>query len=85
MASPRPPAQPPSTTPGVFDNYDALSAAVVDWNNDQTLAESTHGHISVWDTSRVDDMHELFAGTDGANNAFNGDISAWVSLTLTCV
>ena len=77
MSSPHPPAQPPSTTPGVFHNYSTLSAAVTKWNTDQTLSESIHGHVSGWDTSRVEDMHELFAGIGSASNPFNDDISAW--------
>ena len=57
--------------PGVFIDGASLKAAVAD----VTTAEATHGPISGWDVSRVDDMTELL-DIDGAST-FNEAIGAW--------
>ena len=41
---------------GAFGDGAALQAAVDAWVADPATAEATHGSISGWDTSRVDDM-----------------------------
>ena len=41
---------------GAFGDRAALKAAVDAWVADPAAAEATHGSISGWDTSRVDDM-----------------------------
>ena len=56
----------------------ALKAAVDQWIADKTAAEGTHGAISEWDVSRVDDLSELFVGT-----TFNDDIGAWDTSKVT--
>ena len=73
-ASP-PPSPPPSAAEvsGVFKTKDELRAAVVDWVSDATAAEATHGHISGWDVSQVEDMTEIFKDA----STFNEDISGW--------
>jgi len=43
------------------------------WLGDESTTISKYGHISIWDTSNVTDMSEMF---DGANN-FNQDIGGW--------
>ena len=48
---------------GVFEDKATLSAAVSDWIANETTAEATHGAISGWDTSRVDDLVDLFRWT----------------------
>ena len=47
---------------GPFRDRAALKAAVDAWVADPAAAEATHGSISGWDTSRVDDLSELFRG-----------------------
>ena len=44
---------------GVFEDRPTLGFAVSDWVSNAATAEETHGAISGWDTSRVDDMSEL--------------------------
>ena len=41
---------------GAFGGRAELQAAVGEWVADPAAAEATHGSISGWDTSRVDDM-----------------------------
>ena len=85
-----------SEVPGVFDTRTELKAAVDEWIADATAAEATHGHISGWDVSRVDDLSELFAGTCDSPSTcgchmwqcltpslFNDDISAWDTAKAT--
>ena len=47
---------------GAFGDRAALKAAVDAWVADPAAAEATHGSISEWDTSRIDDMTWLFHG-----------------------
>ena len=61
--------------PGVFFDGDSLKAAVAD----VTAAEATHGSISGWDVSQVDNMDNLFEG----KGSFNGDISKWDTGSVT--
>ena len=56
-----------------------IQVAVDTWISSPTIAESTYGHISTWDTSRVTNMFTLF---DGATN-FNDDISNWDTSNVT--
>ena len=43
------------------------------WRRDRAAAEARYGHISLWNTSAVTDMHELF----GDASDFRDDISQW--------
>jgi len=52
---------------------DSIKSAVALWYSNRAAAESQHGHISAWDTSRVTVMRELFRGF----GEFNEDISKW--------
>ncbi len=56
-----------------------IYAAVDLWLSDQSLAESTYGHISNWDVSNVTDMSSLFLDSP----LFNGDISNWDTSSVT--
>ena len=70
---PSPPSLPPPPPKGVFEDKATLSAAVSDWIANEATAEDTHGEISVWDTSRVDDMSFLFR----SKTTFNAQIGGW--------
>lgn len=61
------------------DNHAELKTAVDAWINNRETAESVYGHISVWVTTNVDDMHRLFIG----ENSFNDDISSWDTSNVT--
>jgi len=52
---------------------DDIRVAVNLWCSNRAEAEQRYGHISVWDTSRVTDMRELFR----SKYDFNDDISRW--------
>ncbi len=64
-----------------------INYAVYRWITYRSSAESTYGHISTWDTSRVTDMSYLFCGRSSgycssgyytsSARYFNDDISAW--------
>ena len=63
---------------------DSLHEAVSAWLEDETSARQTYGDISVWDTSEVTDMSDLFCAHDNcgvkkksAAATFNGNLSAW--------
>jgi hypothetical protein len=43
------------------------------WRRDRAAAEARYGHISLWNTSAVTDMHELFHWAGD----FRDDISQW--------
>ena len=72
-----------------FTSKNDLQQAVDAWDADQEYflhgtgthhaTEETHGHISGWDTSRVDDMSQLFS--DKIN--FNGEIGGWDTSKVT--
>ena len=50
-----------------------VRAAVALWCSDSVECEARYGHISIWDTSRVTCMSDLFR----YQTKFNTDISAW--------
>ena len=50
-----------------------LQEAVDLWCEDREKAINKYSHISVWDTSIIDDMSELFYKKEN----FNDDISKW--------
>ena len=50
-----------------------IGDAVGLWRGDRAAAEARYGHISLWNTSAVTDMHELFAEA----RDFRDDISQW--------
>ena len=73
---------------GVFGTRAALKTAVDDF----PTSESTHGSISGWDVSRVDDLSGCcYEGSKGCGDScpgffpvgFNGDVSAWDSSRVT--
>ena len=53
------------------------------WVADRTAVEATHGPIAGWDTSRVDDVSQLFAGTSPSPSPFNGAIGGWDTSSVT--
>ena len=60
--------------------HDAVSA----WLEDEVSARQTYGDISMWDTSEVTDMSDLFCAHDNCGNnkksaaaSFNGNLSGW--------
>jgi surface protein len=50
-----------------------IRVAVRLWCRDRAVAEARYGHISLWNTSAVTDMHELFSYASD----FRDDISQW--------
>ena len=63
---------------------DTIHEAVSAWLDDEASARQTYGDISMWDTSEVTDMSDLFCAHDdcGSNKksaaaSFNGNLSAW--------
>ena len=64
---------------GAFGGRAELQAAVDAWVADPAAAEATHGSISGWDTSRVDDLSELFR----EKSAFNEAIGGWDTSKVT--
>jgi len=68
---------------------DSIRSAVALWKSDRADAESQHGHISAWDTSRVTVMRDLFMNSDLLEDEsldydgsqlvdnFNEDLSKW--------
>ena len=68
---------------GVFEDKEALSTAVSDWVANEATAKETHGAISGWDTSRVDDMSLLFYGKSGFNAQLNWDTSKVTTMSYT--
>jgi surface protein len=55
---------------------DDICEAVNAWSVDFVQAESTYGHISKWNTSKVTDMHELFKNkTNFVAGISNWDVS----------
>ena len=76
-----PPADP--LPPGAFSSWDQLYAAVDEWGRDETTAETTHGAISGWDTSRVEDMSRLFGLMSEFDTLLNWDTSRVTTLRST--
>ena len=77
---------------GAFGDRAALKAAVDAWVADTAAAEATHGSISGWDTSRVDDMsgccNEGSKGCPSSCSAlfpctFNEAIGGWDTSKVT--
>ena len=68
---------------GVFEGPATLSAAVSDWVDNEATAEATHGAISGWDTSRVDDMAVLFKDKTTFNAQLNWDTSKVTNMHRT--
>ena len=71
---------------GAFGDRAALKAAVDAWVADPATAEATHGSISGWDTSRVDDLSDLFECRPWSTRSacpFNDDIGAWDTAAVT--
>ena len=58
---------------------DELRKAVELWLSDESKAITKYGHISLWDTSNVTDMSNMFCGT----NKFNKDIGKWNTSNVT--
>ncbi len=54
-------------------NKDELKKAVDLWYEDKEIAIKYYGHISLWNTSLIDDMSSLFRD----KFRFNEDISNW--------
>ncbi|GMH63720.1 hypothetical protein TrST_g12035 [Triparma strigata] len=50
------------------------------WCEDAEAAREIYGHISIWNTSEVTDMRDLFSADEHGYEAaeqFNGDLSSW--------
>ena len=76
------PAGPPPLPAGPWTLYTSrndLYYAVNAWVADEATATETHGHISGWDTSRVNTFIFLFS--DKIN--FNGEIGGWDTSKVT--
>ena len=58
---------------------DELKEAVDLWCDDKEKALSRYGHISLWDTSLITDMSNLF----GFKRDFNDDITNWDVSSVT--
>ena len=64
---------------GAFGDRAALKAAVDAWVADPDVVEATYGSISGWDTSRVDDMFDVFRD----KITFNAAIGGWDTSQVT--
>lgn len=51
--------------------------AVMDWCGDDDAAMDIYGHISIWNTSEVTNMRDLFSADGEPVKQFNDDISRW--------
>ena len=70
--------------PAALEHSAALKSAVDTWVYYRDTAEAKYGNISGWDTSRVDDMTNLFRGKTAFNDAIGGwDTSKVRNMTLT--
>jgi len=58
---------------------DELREAVKLWLDNESQAITKYGHISLWDTSNVTDMRNIFGNT----NKFNEDIGGWDTSNVT--
>lgn len=56
-----------------------IGTAVSSWISDSTTAAATYGNISMWDTSSVTNMENLFS----FKSTFNGNIAAWNTASVT--
>jgi len=80
------PARPPPLPAGAFGDRAALRAAVHEWVANSSAAEATHGSISGWDTSRVDDMSGCWCSPtwDGFfPSGFDAQIGGWDTSKVT--
>ena len=68
---------------GVFEDKQTLITAVSDWVANEATAEETHGAISGWDTSRVDDLLDLFRFKTTFNAQLNWDTSKVTNMEAT--
>ena len=59
-------------------NQGNIQTAVNLWVSNPVTGEATYGHISIWDTSSVTNMSNLFKDT-----SFNDDISGWNTSNVT--
>ena len=77
------PAGPPPLPAAPWTLYTSqpeLQQACQEWVADEAAATATHGHISGWDTSRVDNFGNLFRNMVYPNVCyFNEDIGGWDS------
>ena len=64
---------------GYVMDDDSIRTAVAAWLADASAAETSYGHISIWDTSGVTSMRDLFNGA----SSFNEDIGAWDTSGVT--
>ncbi len=60
-------------------NKDKLQEAVDLWCENKEKALNKYGHISIWDTSLINDMKELFVNKD----YFNDNINNWNVSSVT--
>ena len=74
----------------LFETNEALQTAVDLWISDESLAISTYGHISSWDTSLITDMSNLFKFVPEfqwpggwTSSTFNENISGWNTSNVT--
>ena len=58
---------------------DELREAVKLWLDNESKAIKTYGHISLWDTSKVTNMSNMFFGAQ----KFNEDIGGWDTSNVT--
>ena len=56
-----------------------LQESVALWRSDESKAITKYGHISLWNTSKVTDMSDMFYGATD----FNKDISKWNTSNVT--
>ena len=68
---------------GVFTDKAPLKTAVDEWAADASAAEATHGAISGWDVSRVDDLSNVFQGKMTFNAQLNWDTSKVTNMYAT--
>ena len=93
--SPPPPSPPPSPSPPPplipcqFTSKDQLKAALKEFNENQILAEATHGRIADWDVKCISDMSFLFSPRDFRRpgqesfKTFDANISYWDTSGVT--
>ena len=58
---------------------DELRKAVKLWLNNESIAKTKYGHISLWNTSNVTDMSQMFYNA----KEFNEDIGGWDASNVT--
>ena len=70
---------------GVFADKAPLKTAVDEWTTDASAAEATHGAISGWDVSRVDDLSSVFLSKTTFNEPLNWDTSQVTTMEDTFI